>query len=101
MGFDFVAARQLMVETQVRPADVTDYCVQDAMRAVERERLCPAEKLALAYADSEIPYGQGRAMMRPRDAGKLLQAVKPRPGERALAVAAPYLAAVMDNIGLE
>jgi protein-L-isoaspartate(D-aspartate) O-methyltransferase len=101
MSFDFAAARQLMVESQVRPADVTDYGITDAMRAVERERLCPPDKLALAYADSEVPYGGGRALMRPRDAGKLLQAVRPRRGERVLAVAAPYLAAVMEAMGLQ
>ena len=39
--------------------------------------------------------------MRPRDAGKLLQAVRPRRGERALAIAAPYLAAVMEAMGLQ
>jgi protein-L-isoaspartate(D-aspartate) O-methyltransferase len=101
MSFDFAAARQLMVESQVRPADVTDYLITDAMRAVERERLCPPDKLALAYADSEVPYASGRALMRPRDAGKLLQMVRPRPGERALAIAAPYLAAVMEAMGLQ
>ena len=101
MSFDFAKARQMMVDSQVRPADVTDYCVTDAMRVVERERLLPPERQALAYADAEVPYAPGRALMRPRDAGKLLQAVKPRPGERALAIAAPYLAAVMQQIGLE
>ena len=39
--------------------------------------------------------------MRPRDIGKLLQALRPRAGERALAIAAPYAAAVLQNMGLE
>jgi protein-L-isoaspartate(D-aspartate) O-methyltransferase len=31
---------------------------------------------------------------------KLLQAVRPMPGERALAIAAPYAAAVLEHLGL-
>ena len=100
MTIDFAAARQNMVESQVRTSDVTDHLVVDAMRAVERERLCPPERQSLAYADTEVPLGQGRHLMRPRETAKLLQALKPRPGERALAIAAPYAAAVLDAIGL-
>ena len=100
MTFDFAAARQNMVDCQVRPSDVTDLAIQDAMLAVERERLCPPGKAALAYADVEIPYGAGRFLMRPREVAKLLQALRPRPGERALAIAAPYAAAVLEAMGL-
>jgi protein-L-isoaspartate(D-aspartate) O-methyltransferase len=100
MAFDFVAARNTMVDTQVRPNDVTDLAIQRAMRAVERERLCPPNRQTLAYADAEVEYAPGRWLLRPRDVAKLLQAVSPRPGERALAIAAPYAAAVMEHIGL-
>jgi protein-L-isoaspartate(D-aspartate) O-methyltransferase len=100
MTFDFAAARQNMVDCQVRPADVTDLAILDAMGAVEREKLCSPGKAALAYADVEIPCGDGRFLMRPREVGKLLQALKPRPGERVLAIAAPYAAAVLQAMGL-
>jgi len=101
MTFDYQAARLTMVESQVRTNDVTDLCVQDAMRVAPREDLCPADKKALAYADAEIEYAPGLYLLRPRAVGKLLQALKPRAGERALAVAAPYAAMVMRQIGLE
>jgi protein-L-isoaspartate(D-aspartate) O-methyltransferase len=100
MTFDFAAARLNMLEGQVRTCDVTDWAIQDAIRNVPRENLCPDDKLALAYADVEIPYAPGRWMMKPRDVAKLLQALRPRAGERALAVAAPYAAAVMQAMGL-
>jgi protein-L-isoaspartate(D-aspartate) O-methyltransferase len=100
MTFDFAAARTHMVDSQVRVNDVTDPLIQDAMRRVARERLLPADKQALAYADAEVAYAPGRWLMRPRDLGKLLQALRPRPGERALAIAAPYAAAVLEAIGL-
>src|SRR5438045_1792504 len=48
MTFDFASARQNMVDCQVRTADVTDRTIQDAMLAVARERLVPADNAALA-----------------------------------------------------
>ena len=38
--------------------------------------------------------------MRPREVAKLLQALRPRAGERALAIAAPYAAMVLEAMGL-
>jgi protein-L-isoaspartate(D-aspartate) O-methyltransferase len=67
---------------------------------VAREALVPAGRTAVAYADLEIEYAPGRFLMKPRDVSKLLQAVRPRSGERALAIAAPYAAAVMQAMGL-
>lgn len=99
MSFDFAAARQTMVETQVRTNDVTDPAIQAAMRRTPRESFCGAAT-HLAYADTEVPYSPGRWLLRPRDAGKLLQAVAPRAGERALALSAPYLAALLAEMGL-
>jgi protein-L-isoaspartate(D-aspartate) O-methyltransferase len=100
MTLDLGAARLNMVENQVRTNDVTDLFIQDAMRVVERERLCPPEKAYLAYAQAPVEYAPGWFLMEPRDVSKLLQAILPRPGERALAIAAPYAAAVMREIGL-
>jgi len=100
MSVDFAAQRAIMVDSQVRTADVTDYRIQDAMRAVPREAVLPADKAYLAYADVEVPYAPGRWLLKPRDVGKLLQALRPRPGERALAIAAPYAAEVLEAMGL-
>jgi protein-L-isoaspartate(D-aspartate) O-methyltransferase len=100
MTVDFAAARTNMVESQVRTADVTDLAIQEAMRAVPREAFAPPGKSWLAYADAEIEYAPGRWMLRPRDVAKLLQALRPRAGERALAMAAPYAGAVIAAMGL-
>ena len=101
MTLEFAAARENMVENQVRTNDVTDHAVQDAMGLVRRERLCPPTKLHLAYAETAVEYAPGYALMEPRDVAKLLQAIRPRRGERALAIAAPYAAAVLAAIGLK
>jgi protein-L-isoaspartate(D-aspartate) O-methyltransferase len=97
---DFAAARLNMVESQVRPADVTDVRIHDAMRTLPRERFVPAAKAYLAYADIEVEYAPGRSLLKPRDVAKLTQAVRPMPGERALAIAAPYAAAILEHLGL-
>lgn len=100
MTFDFAAARLNMVESQMRTSDVTDHQLVEAFRQVARETLCPADKAKFAYADAEVAYGPGLWLMRPRDVAKILQTVRPRAGERALAIAAPYAAAVMEAMGL-
>ena len=97
---DFAAARLNMVESQVRTQDVTDVRLHDAMRALPRERFMPEAKQHLAYADIEVEYAPGRWLLKPRDVAKLLQALRPMPSERALAIAAPYAAAVLEHLGL-
>jgi protein-L-isoaspartate(D-aspartate) O-methyltransferase len=100
MSADLAAERTNMVDSQVRPSDVPDLAIQDAMRAVAREDLVPAGKRHLAYVDAEIEYAPGRWMLRPREVAKLLQALRPRVGETCLAIAAPYAAAVLEAMGL-
>ena len=100
MPADAVAERNIMVDSQVRPNDVPDLAIQDAMRTLPREALLPPEKRFLAYADAQVEYAPGRWMLSPREVGKLLYALRPRPGERALAIAAPYAAMILETIGL-
>lgn len=97
---DFTSARINMVESQVRTNDVTDVTIQEAMRGIHRERFVMPARQALAYADRFVEYAPGRWIMPPRDVAKLLQAVKPFAGERALAIAAPYAAAIMARMGV-
>jgi protein-L-isoaspartate(D-aspartate) O-methyltransferase len=101
MTFDFRAARLNMVESQVRTADVTDLNITDAFRAVPRETLVPSDKAGLAYADVEVEYAPGLYLMRPREIGKLLQTLHPQALERAVCIAAPYAAAVLETMGLK
>jgi protein-L-isoaspartate(D-aspartate) O-methyltransferase len=98
---DFAAARLNMLDSQVRPADVTDWALQDAIGSVARETVVPESKRFAAYADTEVEYAPGRWLLRPRDVAKLLQILRPESGERALAVAAPYAALVLEALGLK
>ena len=98
---DVTQARANMVDSQVRTSDVTDLDLIEAMRTVERERFCAPARAFAAYADAEPEICPGRWLMRPRDVAKLLQAARPVPGEKALAIAAPYAAAVLAQVGLD
>jgi protein-L-isoaspartate(D-aspartate) O-methyltransferase len=97
---DYISARLNMVESQVRTNDVTDATIQEAMRNIHRERFVLPARSALAYADRFVEYADARWIMPPRDVAKLLHALRLQPGERALAIAAPYAAAVMARMGL-
>jgi protein-L-isoaspartate(D-aspartate) O-methyltransferase len=100
---DFSLARRAMVDNQLRPEGVTDQGVLAAMSTVERERFVPAEAHALAYFDRPPRIAKGRAMMPPAALGKLLTALAPRNGERALVVGSGtgYSAALLRSIGLD
>jgi protein-L-isoaspartate(D-aspartate) O-methyltransferase len=94
---DFARARHFMVESQVRPSDVTDPRILHAMRTLPRERFVPAAKRTLAYGDLEVEVAEGRVLMRPRDLSKLIQNLAPQANERALEIAGAtaYGAAVL------
>ena len=97
---DFAAARKVMVDSQVRVNDVTDRGLQAALLAVPRERFCAPDRAFSAYAEVEVEIAGDRRLMQAREASKLLMAAQPRAGERALAIAAPYMAAVLARMGL-
>jgi protein-L-isoaspartate(D-aspartate) O-methyltransferase len=100
---DFAAAREAMVESQLRPQGVTDRGTLDAMARVERERFLPSHTRPLGYVDRAVAIGDGRFLPAPAVLGQLLTQMMPRPGQRALVVGAGtgYSAAVLKEIGLD
>jgi protein-L-isoaspartate(D-aspartate) O-methyltransferase len=74
---DFAALRRMMVDGQVRTADVTDPRLLAALLSVPRERFVPAEKTSIAYLDLDVQVGgQGgtaRKLLKPMVLAKLLQ----------------------------
>ena len=75
---DFAAARRMMVDGQVRTADVTDLRLLAAMLELPRERFFPEDKASLAYLDLDVPVsapGQPvRRLLKPMVLAKLIQA---------------------------
>lgn len=102
LNSDFAAARQAMIDSQLRPLGVTDPQVLGAMASVPREAFVPPAQASLAYADRSVPLGEGKALAPPAALGLLLDALLPVAGERALVVAngSGYSAAVLEALGL-
>ena len=70
---DFTAAREKMVDNQIRTTDVTAHSVLNAFLAVPREAFVPAHLRALAYIDEDMAVAPGRYIMEPSPLAKLLQ----------------------------
>jgi protein-L-isoaspartate(D-aspartate) O-methyltransferase len=97
----FAEARTCMVDSQIRPNRVTDPRVLAAMRRLPREFFVPANVVSLAYADEDVPLGNGRFLMEPMAFAKLLQAANLIENENVLIVGAGtgYSAAVLAACG--
>ncbi|TDE41171.1 protein-L-isoaspartate O-methyltransferase family protein [Antarcticimicrobium sediminis] len=70
---DFAARRRMMVDTQVRPSDVTKYPIIDAMLSVPREMFVPDALRDVAYAGEDLELEGGRVLLEPRTLAKMLE----------------------------
>jgi protein-L-isoaspartate(D-aspartate) O-methyltransferase len=87
---DFAARRTMMVDTQVRPSDVTKFPIIDAMLSVPRELFVPREQAEAAYISENVPIAPGRVVLEPRTLGKLLDALNIEGDELVLDIGAGY-----------
>src|SRR3954453_1863100 len=100
---DFGTARQKMVDGQVRPSDVTDIRIIEAMLEVPREAFVPESRRALAYLDLDLDVSEGgakRFLIKPAGLAKMLQAAGIGESDNVLVVgcATGYAAAVMAKL---
>jgi protein-L-isoaspartate(D-aspartate) O-methyltransferase len=110
----FTIARQKMVDGQVRPSDVTDIRIIDAMLAVPREAFVPLGQQAMAYLDLDLDVSSGLSKTGPSETGlserrylikpvvtaKMLQAAEIRDTDNVLVVgcATGYSAAIVAKL---
>lgn len=98
---DFATARQKMVDGQVRPSDVTDIRILDAMLAVPREAFVPENQQAMAYLDLDLDVSEAkparRFLIKPVVIAKMLQAAEIGGADNVLVAgcATGYTAAVV------
>lgn len=81
---DYSARRIMMVDTQVRPSDVTKYPIIAAMLSIPREAFVPEGLKEAAYAEECVALATGRVMLEPRTLAKLLDALDLQPTELVL-----------------
>jgi len=93
-----------MVDCQVRPSDVTDVPIIDAMLEVPREAFVPQNQRALAYLDLDLDVSDGasvkRFLIKPAVMARMLQAAEIKATDTVLVVgcATGYAAAVVAKI---
>lgn len=72
---DFATRRRMMVDTQVRPSDVTKFPIIDAMLRIPREAFVPASEKEAAYAGRNVRLAKDRVVLEPRTLAKMLDAL--------------------------
>jgi len=79
-----------MVDGQVRPSDVTEYPIIEAMLTVPREVFVPDTQRDLAYMSEDIDLGGGRVVLAPRVLAKMLETLDIRADHLVLDIGASY-----------
>ena len=87
---DYAQRRRMMVDTQVRPSDVTKFPIIAAMLDVPRESFVPGDQREAAYISENIPLGGERVLLEPRTFAKLLDALNITSDMLVLDVGAGY-----------
>ena len=97
---DFAERRTMMVDTQIRPSDVTKFPIIEAMLSVPREAFVPANRQEAAYLGDNIDLGRSRVILEPRTFAKMLDALDIQPDELVLDIGAGtgFSAAVMARL---
>ena len=87
---DYFARRETMVDTQVRPSDVTKFPIIEAMLTVPREQFVPIVRREAAYMGENIDLGGGRVLIEARTLAKLLDVLDIQPDESVLDIGCAY-----------
>lgn len=95
--------RQMMIDSQLRPSDVTEPRVLAAIAEVDRETFVPAERIAMAYADRAVPLNAKRALNPVLTTARMIVDLAPVPGDRLLLIGAAtgYAAALLAWMGVD
>jgi protein-L-isoaspartate(D-aspartate) O-methyltransferase len=96
---DTQTARFNMIEQQIRPWNVLDGDILEALTLVRREDFVPEKHRALAFADTELPLGHGQFMLAPRLEARLLQDLHVEPTDTVLEIGtgSGYMAALLGH----
>ncbi|AUH35185.1 protein-L-isoaspartate O-methyltransferase family protein [Paracoccus tegillarcae] len=87
---DFAVNRTMMVDTQVRPNDVTRYPLIEAMLIVPREEFVPDARRSVAYSGENLPLGNGRVLLEPRTLAKMIEELNIEPTDLVMDLGCGY-----------
>lgn len=83
---DMQRARKAMVDSQVRPNDVPDLALQNAMETLPREAFLPGNRRTQAYVEKDVEMFEGRWLLKARDFSKLVHTLRLKPTDLVLDV---------------
>jgi protein-L-isoaspartate(D-aspartate) O-methyltransferase len=86
-ALDFVRARYNMIESQLRPNQVNNLRLIDAISEIPREMFVPSGLVGISYLDENIPLVSGRFLMQPMILARLIQAAEVKDTDRVLDLA--------------
>lgn len=97
---DLTIARRKMIDSQIRPDDVTDERVISAFETIPRESFLPKASSSVAYSEVELETVTGDRLWLARDLSKMLQALEVQPTDLALVIGAGegYSAALLNML---
>lgn len=100
---DPTAARQLMVESQLRGRGVSDSRVLDAMLRVPRHEFVPEQHRSQAYEDHPLPIGDGQTISQPYIVALMLQSLQLKPSDKVLEIGtgSGYVTALLAELAAE
>ena len=81
---DYATRRTAMVDTQVRPCDVTKFPIIESMLTVPREQFVPPHMREAAYMGKNLELEDGRVVLEPRTLAKMLDALDIQSSEMVL-----------------
>jgi protein-L-isoaspartate(D-aspartate) O-methyltransferase len=93
-------ARFNMIEQQIRTWEVLDGTVLDLLKKIPRENFVQAQYAGLAFADMEIPIGDGELMLAPKMEARILQALNLKRSDKVLEIGtgSGYLTALLASL---
>jgi protein-L-isoaspartate(D-aspartate) O-methyltransferase len=100
---DPTAARQLMVDSQLRARGITDRRVLDAMLRVPRHEFVPEPYRAQAYEDHPLPIGDDQTISQPYIVAVMLEALQLQSADKVLEVGtgSGYVTALLAELAAE
>ncbi|MEL7106718.1 MAG: protein-L-isoaspartate O-methyltransferase [Pseudomonadota bacterium] len=98
---EYKTLRTTMVDTQVRPSDVTRFPVIDAFLKVPREVFVPASQRDAAYVGENVVIGPDRVVLEPRTLAKMIDLLNVEPDDLVLDIAPGlgYSSAILSELG--
>ena len=88
--FDYKKARNNMVDNLIRPSNVTNPELLNALRSVQRDKFLPSNLAGLSYSETELIIQNDRTSINPWLLAKMIQSLNPNSNDNVLSLATGF-----------